>query len=92
MTFPMRWKSWLWVVGLAGLGVILGSSELLACPTCKDSVAANGGGLAEGFYWSILLMLGMPASIVSAWAWFIYRSLRSLKVQSPNKAVLSLPQ
>ena len=62
-----------------------------ACPTCKDGVAAQGTGLAEGFYWSILFMLGMPFSLASGWAFFIWRSLRrGAEVTNPPVSV-SLP-
>ncbi|HRE99696.1 MAG TPA: hypothetical protein PLI18_04200 [Pirellulaceae bacterium] len=47
-----------------------------ACPTCKDQLAAGSAGLARGFYWSILFMLGMPASILGAWAFAIWRLCR----------------
>ncbi len=56
--------------------LILPIDPAAACPTCKDQLAAGEAGLARGFYWSILFMLGMPASILGAWAIAIWRLCR----------------
>jgi len=60
------------------------AGDVAACPTCKDSIAAHGAGIARGFYWSILFMLGMPVSILSAWVLYIVRVLRSRPVAEPT--------
>ena len=46
-----------------------------ACPTCGDAVAdgAGGAGLIRGFYWGVLLLLFLPAGIVEAAAFAIWR-------------------
>ena len=48
--------------------VALSCGELVACPNCKTAVAESGGdAMAEGFAWSVLLLLAVPASIVTGW-------------------------
>ena len=49
---------------LAAVVVVVSSGDVQACPTCKDTLGANGQRWAEGFYWSILFMLTMPALLV----------------------------
>ena len=49
--------------------------NLLACPSCKEHLAANG--LDTGYPISILIMILVPITIVATWAVLILR-LRSL--------------
>ena len=82
------------LIGLLLVFVLMwgaGPSIAEACPTCKDGVAAQGSGLAEGFYWSILFMLGMPFSLASGWAFFIWRSLRRGAAVANPAVSVSLP-
>lgn len=62
------------VLALVLIGVVF-MADASACPTCKDTLAANGTRVAEGFYWSILFMLAMPASIAAGWAIYLFRNL-----------------
>ena len=50
-------------------------TNLLACPSCKEHLAANG--LDTGYAISILIMILVPITIVTTWAVLILR-LRSL--------------
>lgn len=64
---------------LAVLAVVLLPAVAAACPNCKDANSdAPGGsaGLARGFYWSILLMIAAPFSLVGAVGVLIIRSRR----------------
>jgi hypothetical protein len=68
-----------------GLLACLLTSSVWACPLCKEAVAAVGG-LAKGFYWSILLMLGVPVVLVTVLSGFLiksYRPPRSIDKQDP---------
>ena len=40
---------------------VLSSELATACPLCKESLPQ---GMAKGFFWSILLMLAVPALVV----------------------------
>jgi len=42
-----------------------------ACPLCKDNIP---NGMAKGFFWSILLMLVVPALVVGVIAGVVWRS------------------
>lgn len=68
------------------LGILAPSALLLAfpemahaCPTCGDAVAdgAGGAGLIRGFYWGVLLLLFLPAGLVGAVAFAIWRAGRN---------------
>ncbi len=47
------------------------SSSVLACPTCKDGLHADGS--AAAYAMSILFMMGMPFVILSCWVTTIVR-------------------
>lgn len=54
-------------------------TECSACPNCKEAVAANQGeaqGMADGYNWSILFMLGVPASLLGAGSVAIRRAVK----------------
>ena len=54
-------RSWVWVAFL----ILLMTLPAMACPNCKDALAQEGADgdawsrQANGFFWSILFMLGM---------------------------------
>jgi len=62
------------------LGVVLlcvASIDALACPGCKDGFASGpNAGLGEAYSWSILFMLGVPATIVTVFTIVIVRRLK----------------
>ena len=47
--------------------------RLNACPLCKEALTQ---GMAKGFYWSILLMLTVPAVVVGVIAGALWRAGR----------------
>jgi hypothetical protein len=53
--------------------LMLHSEALFACPLCKDAISL---GLARGFYWSILLMLGMPVLVVGVISGVVWRAFK----------------
>ncbi len=55
------------------------AAEALGCPNCKDGIAANdpeGMNLARGYFYSILLMLAMPFTLVSSFGVYVWREMR----------------
>ena len=59
-----------------------------ACPTCKDATsdAETPGGSADlgrGFFWSILLMLAAPFSVIGGGAFAIVRARRRRAREGP---------
>ena len=42
-----------------------------ACPLCKDNIPL---GMARGFFWSILLMIAVPAVVVGVIARAVWRA------------------
>jgi len=58
------------VAGTAFCAVMV--TTALACPLCKEAVGEGGaGGLATGFFWSILAMLTVPFVLVGVVAYAI---------------------
>ena len=54
--------------------IMLGVAQ--ACPTCKESVAENGGNLVRGYFWSIVFMMSMPFLIVAGLGTMFYLDVR----------------
>jgi len=55
------------------------AAEAFGCPNCKDGIAANdpeGMGLARGYFYSILLMLAMPFTLVGSFGAYVWREMR----------------
>jgi len=53
------------------------AGPLSACPSCKDSLHANG--VATGYAISIVFMMAMPFLIMAFWAVMIYRLRKQLQ-------------
>ncbi len=67
----LPWLALLLVVGLA--------SDALGCPNCKEAVASQDGDamrLANGYSWSILLMIAMPFTLLGTGMMMIARAVK----------------
>jgi hypothetical protein len=61
------------------LGAAFVAADAFGCPTCKDGIAANdteGANLARGYFYSILLMLAMPLTLVSSFGAYVWREMK----------------
>jgi hypothetical protein len=62
------------------------SSVALSCPSCKDALGTEAAkSLAQGYYWSILLMLSLPFILSGFIALLIIKAHRSKKTVQPLK-------
>ena len=55
------------------------ASDASACPNCKEAVANQGGDaarLADGYSWSILLMMAMPFTLLGTGTFFVARAVK----------------
>ncbi len=53
-----------------------------ACPSCKAALAsqdASQGDLVQGFFWSILFLLSMPAMILGGLSTYMYTLVRKAR-------------
>ena len=62
------------------LGLAL-AGEASGCPNCKEAVANQAGGsaaarLADGYSWSILLMMAMPFTLLGTGALLVTRAVK----------------
>lgn len=57
-----------------------------ACPTCKNSVAENGGDLVQGYFLSIIFMMSMPFLIFSALSTMFYLDVQRARRQQAMAA------
>jgi hypothetical protein len=66
------------LLGTIALSLSL-SSPVLACPNCKEAVSAQPADIARmanGYNWSILLMLGMPVTLLGTGAFMVRRAVK----------------
>lgn len=72
------------------LVAIFVAADAFGCPTCKDGIAANdteGANLARGYFYSILLMLAMPLTLVSSFGAYVWREMRRQQRQDASGLV-----
>lgn len=63
--------------------LMLACDAALACPTCKDNMAADpaAANLARGYYYSILFMLSMPPLILGGLSSYFYWEVRKARAR-----------
>ncbi len=70
------------VVGVLAVAVVLsvqGAREAAACPNCKEAVTATSSeaaSMADGFNWSVMLMLTVPFSLMGTGALMVRRAVK----------------
>ena len=67
----LPWLTLLLLFGLVG--------EALGCPNCKEAIANQNGDamrLANGYSWSIILMLAMPFLLLAAGSMMVVRAVK----------------
>jgi hypothetical protein len=68
-----------WTFACAVALVFATAGRVSACPNCKEAVSAQpaeAARMADGFNWSILLMLGVPFSMLGAGAFAVRRAVK----------------
>jgi len=58
------------------------ASEALGCPNCKDAVNTSdpeGLNVARGYFYSILIMLAMPFTLISSFGIYVWREMQRQK-------------
>jgi hypothetical protein len=61
------------------LALLACSSPVSACPNCKEAVAAQPSemqNMARGYNYSVLLMLGMPFTLLGTGAYAVARAAK----------------
>jgi hypothetical protein len=75
----MRFKS---IICLVTVFAIVLAGDAFGCPNCKDAVAANDPeslNVARGYFYSILIMLAMPFTLVGSFGAYVWREMRRQK-------------
>jgi heme/copper-type cytochrome/quinol oxidase subunit 2 len=69
-------------LAVALLLAVVAIGDAFGCPNCKDAVDTSdpdGLNLARGYFYSILLMLAMPLTLVSSFGAYVWREMRRQK-------------
>ena len=83
------------ILAIVLLVAVLAPALAAACPLCKEA-ASNAdkpgqSGVWRGMYWSILLMVAMPFTMVGAMIVAVKRSRRNAPPPPPAPAPLAFP-
>jgi hypothetical protein len=68
--------------------VLIFANIAAACPTCKDGIAANDpqhASLVRGYFYSILLMMGMPFALITCFSLYMYREVQKARARDAAK-------
>ena len=72
-------RLWLSIVGLLSAAP---SAHAGMCALCRQALAqSNNRGLIQGFYWSILLIAGVPLMIMAVISFIVWRHIRSSRTR-----------
>ena len=66
---------------------VLAACEAMACPNCKDAVNTSdpeGLNVARGYFYSILIMLAMPCTLISSFGIYVWREMQRQKRAGPT--------
>ena len=72
------------------------ASDAFGCPNCKDAVNTSdpeGMNVARGYFYSILIMLAMPCTLISSFGIYVWREMQRQKragLSSTDQAVAPL--
>jgi hypothetical protein len=65
---------------LAVVLVLTCADAVLACPNCREAMANQNSpeavGLRNGYFWSILLMISVPMSLLGTGAFMVVRAVK----------------
>ncbi|MCC7085108.1 MAG: hypothetical protein IT427_08880 [Pirellulales bacterium] len=68
--------------------VLLLADLALACPNCKEGIAANDpqhASLVRGYFYSILLMMGTPFAMITCFSLYMYREVQKSRIHQAAK-------
>jgi len=70
------------VVTVLAVACLLAAAEALGCPNCKDAVNTSdpdGMNVARGYFYSILIMLAMPCTLLGSFGAYVWREMQRQK-------------
>ena len=70
------------LLGTVLLACLLVAGDAFGCPNCKDAVNTSdpeGLNLARGYFYSILIMLAMPCTLISSFGIYVWREMQRQK-------------
>ena len=68
---------------------VLAACEAMACPNCKDAVNTSdpeGLNVARGYFYSILIMLAMPCTLIGSFGIYVWREMQRQKLSDQPSA------
>ena len=81
------------LAGTVLLACLLVAGDAFGCPNCKDAVNTSdpeGLNVARGYFYSILIMLAMPFTLISSFGIYVWREMQRQKRAGLSPADLSV--
>jgi heme/copper-type cytochrome/quinol oxidase subunit 2 len=78
----MNMKHMLFLISVAVLFAFFMVEQTLGCPNCKDGFSTadpDAANVARGYFYSILLMLAMPFTLIGSFSAYVWREMRRQK-------------
>ncbi len=76
----MTRSKWL-AAALLSTAILAAPGSASACPNCKEGVANStspqAAGMRNGYFYSILFMIGMPITVLSTGVFMVVRAVKS---------------
>lgn len=89
MTSKLRWRVPVQRVMRVAVFLILCLVTVdvaVACPSCKEALASNGGNYIQGYFWSIMFMMSMPFAIVAGFGTSMYVAVKRAQASEAQEA------
>ncbi len=90
-TMSRQTKLCICVMLLAVGAVLLAPHVSHACPTCKDGLDANDpehAGMAQGYFYSILIMMSMPYILLGSFGMYFWRQVKRAALRKLPRRLL----
>ena len=81
------------LAGTVLLACLLVAGDAFGCPNCKDAVNTSdpeGLNVARGYFYSILIMLALPFTLISSFGIYVWREMQRQKRAGLSPADLSV--
>jgi len=68
---------------------VLVACDAFGCPNCKDAVNTSdpeGLNVARGYFYSILIMLAMPCTLIGSFGIYVWREMQRQKLTDQPSA------
>ncbi len=86
-----RYQHTVIVTAFAAILLCVFASDAWACPTCKSALEEGSSHIVNGYFWSIIFMMSMPFTIVTALSIYFYVLVLRARAAARKQATKTVP-